>query len=58
VFGILLIVLMYLMPMGIVGGVYILVRRLHRAGRSAMGTSPVAAPQSQPVRPAEAGKGH
>ena len=44
VFGILLIVLMYLMPMGIVGGVYILVRRLqsrrpqrdgHRAGRSA-----------------------
>lgn len=57
VFGILLIVLMYLMPMGIVGGVYMLVRRLHRAGRSAMGT-PAAAPTAQPVRPVEAGKGH
>jgi len=30
VFGILLIVLMYLMPTGIVGGVYALVRRLRR----------------------------
>jgi hypothetical protein len=49
---------MYLMPMGIVGGVYILARRLHRAGRSAMGTAPAAVPQSQPARAAEAGKGH
>ncbi len=31
VFGILLIVLMYLMPMGIVGGVYLLIRRLKGA---------------------------
>src|SRR5476651_1603120 len=30
IFGILLILLMYLMPMGVVGGVYILVRRLRR----------------------------
>ena len=30
VFGILLILLMYLMPMGIVGGVYLAVRRLRR----------------------------
>jgi branched-chain amino acid transport system permease protein len=58
VFGILLIVLMYLMPMGIVGGVYILVGRLRRAGRSAMSSSPAAVSQGGPVRPAEAGKGH
>jgi len=58
VFGILLIVLMYLMPMGIVGGVYILVRRLQRAGRGAIGTTPAMVAQSRPTRPAEAGKGH
>src|SRR5688572_1020978 len=51
VFGILLIVLMYLMPMGIAGGVYILIRRLRQAGR---GT--VAAPAA--ARPVEAGKTH
>src|SRR5207253_10559935 len=58
VFGILLIVLMFLMPTGIVGGVYAILRRLRRAGRSAMGTTPAAVPQSQPARAAEAGKGH
>jgi len=58
VFGILLIVLMYLMPMGIVGGVYALVRRLQRAGRGGMGATPAAASQRPTARPAEAGKGH
>src|SRR5688572_22783881 len=42
VFGILLIGLMYLMPMGIVGGVYIMFRRLQRIGRGAMGAAPAA----------------
>ena len=44
VFGILLIVLMYLMPMGIVGGVYFLVRSLRGAARRAGRQQ---APQSQ-----------
>ena len=55
VFGILLILLMYLMPMGIVGGVYILFRRLQRAGRGGSTAAPAAVSQS---RPAEAGKSH
>src|SRR5882672_5347764 len=53
VFGILLIVLMYLMPMGIVGGIYMTIRRLQRVGRGAMAT-----PAGQPPQPAEAGKSH
>jgi hypothetical protein len=35
-----------------------LVRKLHRAGRSAMNPTPVVVPQSPPVRPAEASKSH
>jgi branched-chain amino acid transport system permease protein len=54
VFGILLIVLMYLMPMGIVGGVYALVRSLRPSGKAAPGR-PVAAAR-KPA--AEAGKSH
>jgi branched-chain amino acid transport system permease protein len=50
VFGILLIVLMYLMPMGIAGGIYVLIRRLRQMG----GGGAAGAAQ----RPAEAGKGH
>ncbi len=57
VFGILLILLMYLMPMGIVGGVYILVRRLQRLGRRTMAATPTA-PQGSTTRPAEASKSH
>lgn len=53
VFGILLIVLMYLMPMGIVGGVYYLFRQLRQVGRA-----PAATPQQQATRSAEAGKSH
>src|SRR5438045_1569677 len=41
VFGILLILLMYLMPMGIVGGVYLLIRKIRMAGR---GTAVASAP--------------
>jgi branched-chain amino acid transport system permease protein len=54
VFGILLIVLMYLMPMGIVGGVYLLFARLRNAGRR----PPVAAAPTPATRTAEAGKSH
>ena len=50
VFGILLIVLMYLMPMGIVGGVYIMFRRLQRLGRGNMAAG------TATTRAAEAGK--
>jgi branched-chain amino acid transport system permease protein len=54
VFGILLIVLMYLMPMGIVGGVYALMRSFRRS-------APATAERGVPAatrKPAEAGKGH
>jgi len=54
VFGILLIVLMYLMPMGIVGGIYALVRSFRRG-------APAGAERGAPAatrKPAEAGKGH
>jgi branched-chain amino acid transport system permease protein len=54
VFGILLIVLMYLMPMGIVGGIYALVRSLRPAAKAAPERSPVAASR----KPAEASKSH
>src|SRR5205085_10141736 len=56
VFGILLIVLMYLMPMGIVGGVYILIRKLRTAGRGPVAVS-ASAPQGASTQPAES-KGH
>src|SRR5689334_8593257 len=52
VFGILLILLMYLMPMGIVGGVYYLFRQLGLAGRRPA-AEPVAPPQAASTRPAE-----
>jgi branched-chain amino acid transport system permease protein len=54
VFGILLIVLMYLMPMGIVGGIYMLIRRLRQMG----GSNAAAPAAARPTRPAEASKGH
>jgi branched-chain amino acid transport system permease protein len=54
VFGILLIVLMYLMPMGIVGGVYALVRGLRPSAKAAP-ERPAAAAR-KPA--AEAGKSH
>src|SRR6476469_606168 len=55
VFGILLILLMYLMPMGIVGGVYYLLRRIPIPGRA---PAPEATPQGAAARPAEASKSH
>ncbi|MBN9087665.1 MAG: branched-chain amino acid ABC transporter permease [Reyranella sp.] len=54
VFGILLIVLMYLMPMGIAGGVYALIRSFRRA-------APVSPERSAPAatrKPAQAGESH
>lgn len=54
VFGILLIVLMYLMPMGIVGGVYALVRSFRRPAPAGAERGQVAATR----KPAEAGKSH
>jgi len=57
VFGILLIVLMYLMPMGIVGGVYLLIRRISTVGRSTA-AAPVEALQRSATQPAEASKSH
>jgi branched-chain amino acid transport system permease protein len=57
VFGILLIVLMYMMPMGIVGGVYMVIRRLRQFGRRSA-AAPAATTQRQGTRPAEAGKSH
>ena len=54
VFGILLIVLMYLMPMGIVGGVYMLSAALRRLA----GADAVRAPQRRQQPAGEAGKGH
>ena len=54
VFGILLIVLMYLMPMGIVGGVYYLVRSLR--GRSQRRPTPAAGGAAPAEQPAEAGR--
>src|SRR6478609_472905 len=49
VFGILLILLMYLMPMGIVGGVYLAVRRIGMMGR---GPAEAPVPAAPPQRPA------
>lgn len=58
VFGILLILLMYLMPMGIVGGVYLLIRKISMMGRGpAVAPVPAAAPQHQATQPVES-KGH
>ena len=62
VFGILLILLMYLMPMGIVGGVYILVPARSSARRSAdgrahPGTAAVCRPSSGGAQPSAAADG-
>ena len=54
VFGILPILLMYVMPMGIVGGVYYLVRKLRMPGRDGVAAAPA---QGAAVQPAEASKG-
>jgi branched-chain amino acid transport system permease protein len=54
VFGILLIVLMYLMPMGIVGGVYALVRSLRPSAKVSAERGAVAASG----KPAESRQGH
>jgi len=54
VFGILLIALMYMMPMGIVGGVYAAVRSLRRGSNAP-------APSEQPAvasKPAASRQGH
>ena len=59
IFGILLIVLVRLMPMGIVGGIYLLIRRLRDAGEGPVAPpAPAVAPQGQTTRPAEASKSH
>src|SRR5712672_563685 len=55
VFGILLIVLMFLMPTGIVGGVYAVMRSLRRPAISADAGRPAAAAAS---KPAESRPGH
>jgi len=57
VFGILLILLMYLMPMGIVGGVYLLIRKISTVGRSTA-AAPAGEPQRSATQPAEASKSH
>jgi branched-chain amino acid transport system permease protein len=54
VFGILLIVLMYLMPMGIAGGLYALIRSFRRDAPASAERSPPAATR----KPAPAGKSH
>jgi branched-chain amino acid transport system permease protein len=50
VFGILLIVLMYLMPMGIVGGVYYLVQNLRNSMRGTQGREQAAAQKQHVIR--------
>jgi len=58
VFGVLLIGLMYLMPTGIVGGVYLVMRRLSRAGGARAPTEPAAPaqPVQQPAQEAAAAR--
>jgi branched-chain amino acid transport system permease protein len=58
VFGVLLIGLMYLMPTGIVGGVYLVMRRLSRAGGARPPTEPAAPaqPVQQPAQEAAAAR--
>jgi branched-chain amino acid transport system permease protein len=55
VFGILLIVLMFLMPTGIVGGVYAIWRSLHRSSNMAADTG---RPAAAPAKPAASRQGH
>jgi branched-chain amino acid transport system permease protein len=55
VFGILLIVLMYLMPMGIAGGVYALIRSFRRGAPASAERS---APAATRKPAAQAGKSH
>ena len=51
------ILLMYLMPMGIVGGVYLLIRKISTVGRSTA-AAPAGEPQRSATQPAEASKSH